>query len=79
MKWFEKLKFARKVKGLSQVDLCGRIGMSPSYLSAIEKGEIQDLSIFKALRLCAALNLTIEDVWGEDEKAELLKKGKRNE
>ena len=62
MKWFQKLAFARKVKGwtLEQVASTGHI--SKAYLCEIEKGRIGDPSFFKISGLLRLYNLTPDDI-----------------
>lgn len=62
MEWYQKLKFARKVKGLSLKEAAAKVKMSSSYLWAIEKGDISDPSFFKILGLLYLYNLTFEDI-----------------
>lgn len=66
MKWYQKLRFARKVKGLSLEEVAEKACMSKSYLWAIEKGRVADPSFFKILGLLHLYNLTFEDI--EDEQ-----------
>lgn len=65
MKWYQKLKFARKVKGLTLREAAARVCLSNAYLCEIEKGKIKDPSFFKIQALLNLYNLTFEDI--EDE------------
>jgi len=65
MKWYQKLKFARKVKGLSLEEVAAKGFISKSYLWEIERGTIPDPSFFKILDLLNLYNLTSNDI--EDE------------
>jgi len=62
MKWFEKLKFARKIAGLSQRDVATKTDMSDAYICEIENGKIIDPSYFKISRLLVLYNLDPEDI-----------------
>ena len=62
MKWFEKLKFARKVTGFSQRDVAMRVNISEAHLSEIENGKIADPSYFKIGYLLALYNLDSKDI-----------------
>lgn len=66
MKWYQKLKFARKVKGFTLDETASKACMSKSYLWAIEKGKVADPSFFKIHELLRLYNLSFEDI--EDEQ-----------
>lgn len=68
MKWFEKLKFARKVKGMTLDEVESATIISRSYISEIESGKIKDPSYFKMCELLRIYNLGIEDL--EDNESE---------
>ncbi len=55
-KFGEKIRFLRKEKGLKQDELAFLSKISPSYLSAIERG-ITDTTISTLKRLAKALNV----------------------
>ena len=61
MKWYEKLKFARKVMRLSLKEVADLIGMSNPYICEIEHGQIKDPSFFKIIKLLKLYNLKFED------------------
>ena len=67
MEWFEKLKFARKVKGFSLRIVEQKTGISNAYLCEIENGKIADPSYFKIVKLLNIYNLSHEDVKGKDD------------
>lgn len=62
MKWYDKLKFARKVKGLSLEEVASEACISKSYLWAIEKCKVSDPSVFKIINLLHLYNLTFDDL-----------------
>lgn len=62
MKWYEKLKFARKVKGMSLKELSYATGISTGYLNNIENGKITNPSFFKIIKLLELYNLGREDL-----------------
>jgi transcriptional regulator with XRE-family HTH domain len=62
MKWFEKLKFARKVKGLTCKDVEKLSGISNAYINEIENGKIKDPSYFKIVKLLELYNLEHTDI-----------------
>lgn len=65
MEWYKKLKFARKVKGLSLDEVASKGVMSKSYLCEIERGKIANPSIGKIAGLLRLYNLTFNDLFGE--------------
>ncbi|MBW2576205.1 MAG: helix-turn-helix transcriptional regulator [Deltaproteobacteria bacterium] len=65
MKWYEKLKFARKVMQLTLREVADLTGMSNPYICEIEHGQISDPSFFKIVKLLKLYNLKFEDI--EDE------------
>ena len=60
MKWFEKLKFARRVKGWSLREAADKAGISNAYLCQIESGKINDPSFFKTVNLMNLYNLSLK-------------------
>jgi len=62
MSWYEKLKFARRVLGLSQRAVARKTGISDAYLCEIEKGRIKDPSFFKILTLLKLYNLNADEM-----------------
>lgn len=65
MEWYQKLKFARKVKGLSLDEVVATGCISKSYLCEIEKGKIANPSIGKISGLLRLYNITFDDLFGE--------------
>lgn len=65
MKWYEKLKFARKILRYSLRDVKGRTGISDAYLCEIENGRVNDPSYFKIQKLLTLYNLDHRDLVGE--------------
>ncbi len=57
-KFGEKIVSLRKSAGLTQDELAFKVNISPSYLSAIERG-ISDTTISTAKRLAKAFNITL--------------------
>lgn len=66
MDFSEKLKFARKVKGLTLREVEGKTGISNAYLSQLENGHIIDPSFVKMMVLIRFYNLDVEDFAGVD-------------
>lgn len=66
MKWHEKLRFARKVKGLSLDQVAEKGIISKSYLCEIEKGKIVNPSIGKIRGLLSEYNLTFDDIFQDE-------------
>ena len=62
MKWYEKLKFARKVMRLSLREVADLTGMSNPYICEIESGKIKDPSYFKIIKLLKLYNLNFKDI-----------------
>ena len=62
MKWYDKLKFARKVMGLSLRDVKAKTGISDAYLCEIENGRIKDPSYFKIRKLLIFYHLDHTDL-----------------
>ena len=57
-----RIKSLRKAKGMSQEQLSEKIGISPKYLSSIERGkENPTLDIF--MKLGAALNVELSEIF----------------
>lgn len=57
-KFGEKILFLRKNANLTQDELAFKVNISPSYLSAIERG-VTDTTISTAKRLAKALNINL--------------------
>ena len=66
MNFSEKLKFARKVKGLTLREVEDKTGISNAYLSQLENGHILDPSFVKMMVLIRFYNLDVEDFAGEE-------------
>lgn len=60
-KFGQKVSFLRKNAGLVQDELAFKANISPSYLSAIERG-ITDTTISTAKRLAKALNIELKEL-----------------
>ena len=61
-KFGEKVLFLRKKLDLTQDELAFRVNISPSYLSAIERG-VTDTTISTAKRLAKALDTTLSELF----------------
>lgn len=61
-KFGEKIVSLRKSAGLTQDELAFKVNISPSYLSAIERG-ISDTTISTAKRLAKAFNITLPELF----------------
>lgn len=60
------MKEARKEKGLSQDALATAVGVSRQTINAIEKGDYNP-TIKLCVAICKALNLTLNDLFWEEE------------
>lgn len=61
-KFGEKVLFLRKKLDMTQDELAFRVNISPSYLSAIERG-VTDTTISTAKRLAKALDTTLSELF----------------
>lgn len=61
-KFGEKVASLRKIRSLKQDELAFKTNISPSYLSAIERG-ITDTTISTAKRLAKSLNVKIQELF----------------
>lgn len=61
-KFGEKIVFLRKNANLTQDELAFKVNISPSYLSAIERG-VTDTTISTAKRLAKALNIKMAELF----------------
>lgn len=61
-KFGQKIVFLRKNVNLTQDELAFKVNISPSYLSAIERG-VTDTTISTAKRLAKALNINIKELF----------------
>lgn len=61
-KFGEKIAFLRKSMSMKQDELAYRTNISPSYLSAIERG-ITDTTISTAKRLAKSLNVNLQELF----------------
>lgn len=62
MKWYQKLRFARKVKTLSIREAADKACISNAYLCQIEQGKIENPSFFKIHELLRLYNLSFDDI-----------------
>lgn len=56
------IRIKRLATGLSQGELANRAGVSPSYLSDLERGKFTNPGVEVICRLALALNCTLEDL-----------------
>lgn len=63
MKWYEKLRFARKIKGKTLRQTESETGYSNSYLSQLETGKIDQPGFFLIMGLLKYYNLKTEDIF----------------
>lgn len=63
------LKVARVRKDMTQKDLAEQIGVSRQTINAIEKGEYNP-TIKLCLKICRALDTTLDELFWEDENNE---------
>ena len=68
-----KLKLARMEKDLSQIDLAKRVGVTRQTIGMIEAGEFNP-SLKLCLSICWALEMTLNDLFWEDDPNEAEKK-----
>ncbi|MDD3594486.1 MAG: helix-turn-helix transcriptional regulator [Candidatus Gastranaerophilales bacterium] len=61
-KFGERIRFLRNSHNLKQDELAFKAQISPSYLSAIERG-ISDTTISTAKRLAKAFNINLNDLF----------------
>lgn len=61
-KFGQKIVILRKGLNLTQDELAFRVNISPSYLSAIERG-VTDTTISTAKRFAKAFNITLMDLF----------------
>ncbi len=61
-KFGQKIAMLRKNANFTQDELAFKVNISPSYLSAIERG-ITDTTISTAKRLAKALNITLSELF----------------
>ena len=52
----------RNKAGITQVELARKIGITPAYLSDLEKGKKKNPSVSVMIRLAEALNVTVNDL-----------------
>lgn len=60
-----KIQYNRKIKGLTQQQLAGAIGISTNYLSAIERGAVQGYPVSIVWSVAKILGIKAEDLLKE--------------
>lgn len=60
-----KIQYHRKIKGLTQQQLAGAIGISTNYLSAIERGVVQGYPVSIVWSVAKILGIKAEDLLKE--------------
>lgn len=68
-----KMKFKRIELNISQTELARRTGVTRQTIGLIEAGEFNP-SIKLCIAICRALDVTLNDIFWEDEKNEIEKK-----
>lgn len=68
-----RLKSARAAKDLSQADLAALCGVSRQTINAIEKGDYNP-TIKLCVGICRVLGLTLNDLFWNEESAEIFEK-----
>lgn len=63
-KFGEKVAFLRKGANFTQDELAFRVNISPSYLSAIERG-VTDTTISTAKRLAKAFSISMSELFND--------------
>lgn len=66
-----KLKLLRVQAGLTLEELAQKAGLTRGYLSKLERG-VSAPSIGAALRICKALDVTVEDLFAESQDADAI-------
>lgn len=61
----KRLQQARKRAGLTQQELCQRVGLSYSTLTKIERGAIRSPSVFTVATIAKITGVSVEDLLGE--------------
>lgn len=59
----KNLKKARKNLGLTQVEVAEKVGITSTYYSMIERGEVENPGSKKMLKIAKVLHLTPSDVF----------------
>ena len=67
-KFGQLIKVRRLEYGFNQASLARRVGISPSYLCKLEKGERDNLCGFALVKLCMALNISFNEMIGSDDE-----------
>lgn len=62
MKWYDRLKFARKVKNKTLREVENEVGISNAYLSQLETGKIKEPGFFVLIKLVYYYNLDVKDM-----------------
>ena len=65
----EKMKQCRKAAGMSQTDLAKAADVTRQTIGLIESGEFNP-SVSLCIRICRALNVTLNDLFWEEESDE---------
>ena len=60
-----KIQYNRKIKGLTQQQLAGAIGISTNYLSAIKRGAVQGYPVSIVWSVAKILEIKAEDLLKE--------------
>ncbi|ACK67820.1 transcriptional regulator, XRE family [Rippkaea orientalis PCC 8801] len=60
-----RVRYFRKLLGISQDDLAEKAGMHRTYIGAIERGE-RNVSLLNILRLADALEIKVKELFNVD-------------
>lgn len=55
----QKIRIARRLRKLSQMEIANSIGMSRSTISQIESGKVQEIGVRKLMRLLDSVGLEL--------------------
>lgn len=61
-----RMRFARLITGMSQEELSKATGITPCAISLIENGK-REIKIGNAIKICKALNCTLDELFWEDD------------
>ncbi|MBO3342153.1 helix-turn-helix transcriptional regulator [Clostridium perfringens] len=63
-----KIKLKRISKGLTQKELANKVGISHVTLSKFERGSYENITLRTMLKLAAALDTTVQELFFSDEE-----------
>ena len=65
----KNLRRYRQVKGLKQMDLAAKVGLSKDTICKIERGKQENIGMKFLTAICRELNISIEELFMEDPKS----------